>query len=42
MGGIVDINHMAVWKAIEKYQVEDELRTFEKVIQTFRTLINND
>jgi hypothetical protein len=40
MNGAVDINHMAVWKAIEKYQVRNEKETFEKVLTLCRWNIN--
>lgn len=31
MGGVVDLNHLAVWKDLEKYKVHDELKCFEKL-----------
>ena len=31
MSGAVDINHLALWKAIEEYEVRERLKTFEKV-----------
>lgn len=37
-GHAVDVNHMAVWKLIEMYDVEDPLWTFERVTATFRAL----
>jgi hypothetical protein len=30
-GGTVDINHLAVWEAIDRYGAEDPLKTFEKI-----------
>ncbi len=30
--GPISINHLAVWKAIEKYSVKKERETFEKVL----------
>lgn len=39
-GGIVDINHLAVWKAIEEYEVEDRTGCFEKVIRAFAIMKN--
>ena len=35
MGVVLGINHIAVWKAIEKYRIRDELDVFEKVIRAF-------
>jgi len=32
MGKPIDINHAAVWKAIEKYKVGDQIECFEKVL----------
>lgn len=31
-GGTVDINHLAVWEAIDRFHVIEPLDTFEKVI----------
>lgn len=33
MNGPVDINHMAIWKTIEKYGIKEERKTFEKVLK---------
>jgi hypothetical protein len=32
MGGPVDVNHIAIWEAIDRYKVKDKVRCFEKVI----------
>jgi len=40
MSGAVDVNHMAVWKAIEKYGIKNERETFEKVLTLCRWNIN--
>lgn len=31
-GGPVDINHLAVWEAIDRHRVRDTLSTFRKVL----------
>jgi len=33
MNGPISINHLAVWKAIEKYGIQKERETFEKIIR---------
>jgi mevalonate kinase len=33
---IVDINHLAVWAAIDRYDAQDKVRTFEKIIKLFQ------
>jgi hypothetical protein len=32
MGGPVDINHLAVWEAIDRHKVRDAKGTFRKVL----------
>jgi len=32
---IMDLNHLAVWAAIDGYGVKDRVGTFEKVLGTF-------
>lgn len=39
MNGPIDINQIAVWKAIEKYCVRNEVETFEKVLTLCRWYI---
>ena len=39
MGGPVDVNHLAVWKYIEMYEIESPLECFETVIATCRHMI---
>ena len=36
--GIIDINHMAIWKAIEEYEVKDRVGCFEKVLKVFEDM----
>lgn len=36
MSGVVDINHLAVWEAIDRYKVHDPMRVFELVLKCFR------
>ena len=36
----IDINHLAVWKAIEKYGIKKEKETFEKVIRLSNWMLN--
>lgn len=38
-GKVLDVNHLAVWKAIEEYGVEDRISVFEKVVVTFRAMV---
>ena len=40
MNGPIEINHVAVWKAIEKYAIERECETFEKVIRLSGWMLN--
>ena len=35
-GAIIGINHLAIHKAMELYNIEDKRRCFEKVIKVFR------
>jgi len=36
--GIVGINHVAVWEAIDRYKVPDPIATFEKVLLLHRDI----
>ena len=36
---IVDLNHLAVWAAIDAYEIKDRVGTFEKVMKMFYTLL---
>jgi hypothetical protein len=38
-GGPVDINHLAVWEAIDRHRVEDALGTFRKILTLSRWMI---
>ena len=38
--GPVDINHLAVWEAIDRFGVKDPVKTFEKVVMCARISIN--
>ncbi len=39
MAGVVDIQHSAVWEAIDRYKVSNPVRVFELVLKAFhRTL----
>ena len=40
MGGAIDINHLAVWQAIDRYQIEKPIETFEKVIRLAGNMIS--
>ena len=39
---VVDLDHLAVWAAIDAYGVRDRIGTFEKVIALFFARINQD
>jgi hypothetical protein len=36
---IVDLNHLAVWAAIDRYGVKDQQRCFERVMKIFYQLL---
>jgi len=36
---IVDLNHLAVWEAIDRYQIRNKRRCFEKVLKLFFALL---
>ena len=36
---IVDLNHLAVWTAIDRYGVKDKQRCFEKVMKIFHVFL---
>lgn len=36
----IDLNHLAIWKALEKYQIENEVEVFEKIIWLWHELKN--
>ena len=36
MGGVVDINHLAIHAAMDLYQIQDRRRCFEKVLKISR------
>jgi hypothetical protein len=38
-GGPVDINHLAVWEAIDRHRVADPLGTFRKIVILSRWMI---
>lgn len=38
-GGPVDINHLAVWEAIDRYQVRDKAETFAKILTLSRWML---
>ena len=40
MGQPVDLNQMAIWEAIDRYGVEDQIGTFEKIVVLFRYLVS--
>lgn len=35
MGGIIGLNQLAVWEAIDRYRVRNPIRCFEKVLILF-------
>ncbi len=37
---IIDLNHCAVWEAIDHYKVKDGLRCFEMIMKTFYHFLN--
>jgi len=39
-GGPVDINHLAVWEAIDRYRVKDAPGTFRKILVLSRWMID--
>ena len=39
---VVDLNHLAVWAAIDAYGVRDRVGTFEKVMTLFFARLNQD
>jgi len=41
-GTVIDLDHNAVWKYIEKAGVEDEMGTFERVMGLFRHFQEKD
>jgi hypothetical protein len=40
MGEVIDINHLAVWEAIDRYKVKDQIRCFELVNTVFHYMLN--
>lgn len=42
MGGIIDIQQSAIWEVIDRYQIENSIKVFEKVVSTFRYFLNID
>jgi hypothetical protein len=38
-GGPVDINHIAVWEAIDRHPVRDGLETFKKILALSRWML---
>jgi hypothetical protein len=38
-GGPVDINHLAVWEAIDRHQVRDARDTFKKILALSRWML---
>lgn len=46
MGGVIDINHLALWKDIEKfkevYEIENEIDCFQRVIELFHYFLEID
>ena len=34
-GESVDLDHKSIWKTIEKYEVQDQINCFEKVLKIF-------
>lgn len=46
MGEVVDINHLALWKDIEKfkeaYEIENEVDCFQRVIDIFHYFLEID
>lgn len=38
-GETIDLNHLAVWKAIDEYGIENKIGIFEKVTGAFRVLM---
>ena len=38
-GGPVDINHLAVWEAIDRHPVVDTLETFKKILALSRWML---
>jgi len=39
---IIDINQMVVWKAIEKFEIEDQVGIFQKVVEAHKYFIIKD
>ena len=37
---VVDVNHLAVWAAIDGYGIKDRIGVFEKVIRLFHHFLN--
>jgi len=35
-GQVVAINHLAVWRIIDEYEIKDRIKTFEKVLRIFK------
>jgi len=42
MEGIIDIQQSAIWEVIDRYQIENSIKVFEKVVSTFRYFLNID
>lgn len=39
---VIDLNHVAVWKSIEKYKVKDQTGCFELVNKVFHYFLNKE
>lgn len=39
MGGVVSINHLAIWEYIDRYEIRNPLRVFEQVCQVAGEMI---
>ncbi len=40
MGQAVDINQLAIWAVIDRYRIENPIKTFEKVVSVSRHFLN--
>jgi hypothetical protein len=40
MGEVIDINHLAIWAAINEYKIKDRIGTFKKVCRTFHHFLS--
>lgn len=41
-GIVIGLNHSAVWKYMEKYEMENQLEIFEKVTKLFHHFLSED